>query len=970
MSSRADQISATDIDWTNFDRLFRPASAEAAGIVERLLAGEEVPAPETADVASQVNLRLRQRALIQASPPAAVAYLHRLSSRFLDGTDGLDSAEEARVTKVLLGVDQLIREASAQEAMAPDTALDVLGRARRLLEGAGQPASRRKRIDAEDYAALIEAAWGRAYAAGGRHDEAEVAFWTIVELRDRSTVTADQLFPAIIAYVDRFGRRNPDRALTRLIPLVRHRLGDLGTCERVALLMTLADLYQGIGDVEAARQVARDTAAALAEAGLPTPETAKPQVLLDAVTALSVTPLGIGQPTRVERHRRFMSIALALLKRASILRLEGADRAAGHDAVMEWLPELMDIAANRISQMGGVPDPDLDRGPGQAPRGLSDAHPMFRPRDPGPVREFAALDARADLEGASEPLATELEALAAAARLQPALAARALTLAAEMRAELGNAPRAVTGYLAAAERARAADDLTQEIHAVLGLALMPDPVRDQRTKRADLRPLIDRIEDRRAKLNAAYLPSAFMSDKVMPYGLAMHYAGQAGDDTERLRLMERLRAFEIHGPPLAGPATDTLRCEVAALSDRLRAERDPSVAARLRVERRLAWDELMIARPRARPDFDLDALRARLGGTAVLSLYYMAPGVLDITLVTARELIRTRRLLGEFPDFGACLAAATEPTKLNRELPGQLERLAEILLPAEMRPALEAASEIVIAPHRDLHGLPWTALPLGGHPLILGRPVATVPNLTVLTRPAGGDRPGPGFFGIGARKTTVTLDGGSPLIDLARAEAQTSGAAAHFPGAASLVGDAATRAAFLTDPRLRAAGIVFFALHGRDVADASLARAPMEAWLAFPDGIIDGIDLACLPLSAQLVVATACFSGRRATRLEGVETLPADALYGLQSAFLLAGAESVLGTLWQADDTAAALITEHLFEALAGGARPAEALHRAVRAYLATPGLKRYQRSPYVWAPYCLTAFSPAVLTLNDSGAT
>lgn len=798
-------------------------------------------------------------------------------------------------------------------------------------------------------------------------------------MRDRSTVTGDQLFPAIISYVDRFGRRNPDRALTRLIPLVRHRLADLATSERVALMMTLADLYNNIGDVGAARDTARETASILAEAELPTPETAEPQELLDAVIALAVMPLGQDHPTRVERHRRFKSVSLALLKRANILRLDGdgqadgtpASRESGHDAVMAWLPELMDRAGNRIAELDAAAELDLARAdPDPAARAASGSSEI--PLTPAPhnlasIREFGGLRARAEMEGASEPLATELEAFAAAVRLQPALAAEALTLAAEMRLELGNAPRAIAGYLGAVERARVADDLHQEINAVLGLALMPDAIRDQPTKRADLRPLIDRIEDRRARLNAAYLPSAFMSDKVTSYLLAMHYADRAGDEAERLRLMERLRAFEIHGPPLSGPATDAIRREVVQLSDRLRAEPDPAVAAQLRIERRLAWDELMIARPRARPDFDLDALRARLGDAAVVSFFYMAPEVLDVTLVTARDLIRSRRLLREFPDFGACLAAATAPSRLNPRLSSQLERLAEILLPAEMRSAMEAASEIIVAPHRDLHGLPWTALPLGGHPLILGRPVTVVPNLTVLTGPARKGKPAAGFFGIGARKTSIMLDG-EPLIDLARAEAQTSCAAAHFSDAATLIGDAATRAAFLSDPRLSEAETVFFALHGRDVADASLARAPMEAWFAFPDGAIDGIDLACLPLCARLVVATACFSGRRATRLEGIESLPADALYGLQSAFMLAGAESVLGTLWQADDTAAAMITEHLFEALAAGARPAEALHRAIGAYLATPGLKRYQRSPYVWAPYSLTAFSPAVLAFNDSG--
>jgi CHAT domain-containing protein len=976
---RADPRRELALDWSRFDEAFLPASLVAAQIVERLLAAGEVPEPAqlAPDTASQVGLRLRLRALSDRPlPPAVAAYASRVGDQVLGAGGGVDTPEEAAVTGALAEVDALLGQAiAAEDAGAPEVALEALARAQSNLDAIGRPASRRKRIDVEDYLALIEAARGRSCIAAGRHDEAERALWAIVELRERSDDNNSNLLADIIAYVDRCGARNPDRALTRLIPLVRHRFPGLAAAQRFVLLMTLADLYRVVGDIEAARHIVDDAAGMLADASLPLPEASATQAVVDALVALAVAPRDGVAPTTTERDTRFASVLTALLKRANILRQAAGNDADTHLGVIQRLTDVSGAAFERMAALAARPDPDLEHvGQAIAETGLP-LQPALSPLpvaplDLGASRRYGVLSERAESEGSSESLAAELEALADATWLQPALAAQALADAAGMRAGLGDEAAAAAGYQRAAKVAHQADDLWQEIQAVMGLVLLSDAARPPETKRADLRALIGRIEARRARLNAAYLPSAFMSDKVMPYLVAAHLAGKSGDHAERLRLMERLRAFEIHGPPLSDPVTDTLRREVTVLSDRLRAEADPQEAARLRIERRLAWDELMIARPRERPDFDLVALQARLGQAVVLSTFFFAPEVLDVTLITAREVIQVRRMLAEWPDLAARIAAATQPSRLDLHFASRLESLAEVLLPEQIRPALTRATEIAIAPHRDLHGLPWGALPLNGQPLILGKPLAMVPNLTVLTRRARPTQSLRSFFGIGTRETAEIDGEGRRLIDLAHAEAEVASAAAHFPQAATLIGEEATLAAFLADARLREAGVLLIALHGKDVADPSLARAPMETTLALRDGPIDGIDLACLPLAARLVVATACFSGRRAARLEGMESLPADALYGLQAAFFLAGAEAVVAALWKAYDSTAVRISDHLFKALAQGARPAEALHRAVRAYLATPGLRRVERDPYAWAPYAVTAFSPTAFAFHDIGET
>ncbi|GAA0310437.1 CHAT domain-containing protein [Rhodovulum strictum] len=960
----------SELDWSGFDRACMPAHLEAARIVAALMAGGQGPAPErlAADAAGQVALRLRQRQLSgHALPPGAVAYAEAVGARAAALGRGADTAPGDAFTRALLQVNALM--APGMAAGEAEAALADLARAEERLEAIGAAGSPREAAELEDYRALIQSARGRALVLAGRHDEAERAFWAIVALREASSVTHDALFAEVIAYVDRFGARYPDRALSRLIPLVRHSLADLALPERVVLLMTLADLYRGVGDVAGARHLVEDAAGTLAEAGLPLPETAPPQAVLDAVAALSLVPLNGQPPGATERFARFSGVMTALMKRANILR-QSSEAGQVHLAAFQRLSDLGDRAMARSAALAAEPDPDeVHIAAALADADLTAPPPLpYVPLDLGASRRLDALADRAEAEGASVALAAELEALAEDPGLQPVLAAQALTQAAGMWADLGVPERASGDYRRAARIAQQADDLWQDIQAVLGLSLLPDDTHPPERKRADLRALVERIEARRARLNAAYLPSAFMADKVLPYLAAAHMAGKAGDHAERLRLLDRLRAQEIHGPPLAAPATDPLRREVIALSGRLRAEPDPERAARLRIERRLAWDELMIARPRLRPDFELAALQARLGGAAVLSAFFMAPDVLDLTLITAGEVVQVRRLLSEWPDFAARLAAVLQPSRLSLDLPAHLAALADILLPEAFRPALAAAPELAIVPHRALHGLPWGALPLDGQPLILGRPVATVPNLTALTRPGRCWPAAPRFLGVATRSTTATDAAGRRLIDLPQAEAEARAAAAQFRHGATLLGAGATRAAFLSDPRLGAADTVLVALHGTDVADPALARAPMETTLALCDGAIDGIDLACLALSAGLVVSTACYSGRRAARIEGLETLPADALYGLQAAFLLAGAGAVLAPLWRAGDATAHRIAGHLFEALGQGARPAEALHRAIRAYLDSPGLRRVERDPYAWAPYALCAFSPAIFAFGSQG--
>lgn len=116
----------------------------------------------------------------------------------------------------------------------------------------------------------------------------------------------------------------------------------------------------------------------------------------------------------------------------------------------------------------------------------------------------------------------------------------------------------------------------------------------------------------------------------------------------------------------------------------------------------------------------------------------------------------------------------------------------------------------------------------------------------------------------------------------------------------------------------------------------SLASSINEA-----DGILRADEIAKLDLSGcRLVVLSACRTGLGEYNSEGV--------YGLQRAFKLAGAQSVLMSLWSVDDKSTAELMTEFYTGLISGLEPDDALVAAQRVLRA----KGY--SPDKWAAFVL----------------
>lgn len=157
---------------------------------------------------------------------------------------------------------------------------------------------------------------------------------------------------------------------------------------------------------------------------------------------------------------------------------------------------------------------------------------------------------------------------------------------------------------------------------------------------------------------------------------------------------------------------------------------------------------------------------------------------------------------------------------------------------------------------------------------------------------------------------------------------------------------AATRRAVL-DGGLGGARLVHVASHGEHVPEqpllSSLVLSPPDAAGRPLAGRLTALEIYDLELQAELVVLSACDTARgRQVRGEGL-------VAGLPRAFLYAGAERVLVSLWQVDDARTRDLMVAFYRALLDdGLAPAEALRAAQRSVLAT------HPAPYWWAAFVL----------------
>jgi CHAT domain-containing protein len=177
---------------------------------------------------------------------------------------------------------------------------------------------------------------------------------------------------------------------------------------------------------------------------------------------------------------------------------------------------------------------------------------------------------------------------------------------------------------------------------------------------------------------------------------------------------------------------------------------------------------------------------------------------------------------------------------------------------------------------------------------------------------------------------------------------EIKGIRALYPRKASkvYVGPAATEASFKRE-NLDHFNCLHFATHGL-IDEEVPARSGVVFSLVDEkeeDGVLQMNEIFNLNLNADLVVLSACQSGLgKVVRGEGI--------IGLTRAFMYAGADSVVVSLWNVRDSSTAAFMKSFYKHLRAGKGKAEALRHA-KLDMIRSDIRMY-RFPYFWAPFVL----------------
>jgi CHAT domain-containing protein len=345
--------------------------------------------------------------------------------------------------------------------------------------------------------------------------------------------------------------------------------------------------------------------------------------------------------------------------------------------------------------------------------------------------------------------------------------------------------------------------------------------------------------------------------------------------------------------------------------------------------------------------------RAVLDGETLLLEYYLGEERSFLWAVTSTSLesfvlpgratleTAARRAYELLPE--SHLRTAAVPTGIV------LEELSRLLL-SPLGDRLAGLRRLLVVADGVLHYIPFAALPVAGMPLVAGHEIVTLPSAStaaVLRERRSGRRQAPAGVAVLADPVFIARGGGFPRLPFTRREAEGILALAPAGRRLELLGAAASREAALGGGLARYR-YVHFATHGiLDTAYpelSGLVLSQVDRRGRPENGFLRAHEIADLRLAADLVVLSACRTALgREIRGEG--------LVGLTRAFLAAGAEGVMVSLWQVDDRATAELMRRFYRGiLQEGLAPPAALRRAQISLWQ----ERSWQAPSYWAGFAL----------------
>ena len=350
---------------------------------------------------------------------------------------------------------------------------------------------------------------------------------------------------------------------------------------------------------------------------------------------------------------------------------------------------------------------------------------------------------------------------------------------------------------------------------------------------------------------------------------------------------------------------------------------------------------------RANPDIRARP-KARLGmlppQRAVLQYLALDDRLLIWAMTTnGMRLSESRVTRGQLDGLVDRLVLALERSSGSAVTQGLAGELYDLLI-APIASAIAGAKELAIIPDRLLQRLPFAPL--------IDRATGRYLVEDFLLRQIGDLAAARDGKRVPRTEGSPIVIAGNPDFDpalfpglrsLSHAKREAESVAGLYPGSQRLGGRGATRSVLLRG--LGNASLFHFAGHARSLEGAAdrshlvLAAVPGNVG----DNVLYGDEIARLDLrTLRLAVLSACGTGERVTGAGGLSSLA--------QAFVAAGAQGVISSLWQVDDAETAGLMVDLHRALIAGAAPPAALRQAQLAAIARE--REHSRSPGSWAAF------------------
>ena len=532
----------------------------------------------------------------------------------------------------------------------------------------------------------------------------------------------------------------------------------------------------------------------------------------------------------------------------------------------------------------------------------------------------------------------------------------------------GDVDTALTAYGQAKESVASGNDpdLMWQVHYGRARALADSNRREEAV--SELKAAVKVIESVRERLREERFRTGYIQDKYQVYvdlvrlQLELGRTQRAFETAERLRARSFLEQLESGRPAGRRPLQDlqeyALRERIRQLQIALEKENEMPPPQRRQLAVDSFSDELHTAEREYQAYLDDKNSQSAIWNISNLPTSEdvqarLKPGEALIEYVVDEERVMIFIIQSDsLTSVSSALDRTNLQAKVNlvRELIQQPSHemwqspaasLSESLVqPLQEQNLLEGVTHLYLVPHGILNFLPFAVLPLFGpasdRTMMEQFTLSYLPAAASLIHSPASHHIQPSLLAIAPESTR---------LQHSLAEAQSI-AKLYKPNASLLAGREATESAF--KDMAGSYGILHLSTHGY-----FNAKNPLFSGLELEaddrnDGLLEVHEILDLSLHADLVTLSACETGLGS----GYFTrLPAgDEFISLTRAFLLAGSQSVLATLWEVDDRSTVALMEGFYTRLERTGGRASALVQVQREL--RNSLK--YRHPFYWAPFVL----------------